>query len=149
MRLPALGLAVLALAPFVLDLGRTLAHGSRELASRAYGEQAAVWWAYGPVGRLLRERAGPGDRLHVASNEAGFYWQSEIVPASRLLYDSPLALRPELLPEVQDDLCGRPPRFLVLPLGTLPDYAACLGTLGYVSVTERFAPVRVLERVRS
>ena len=145
----AIGLAVVALAPFVVDLGRTLAHGSRELASRSYGEQADFWWAYEPAGRLLRERAQPGDRLYVASNEAGFYWQSQLVPASRLLYESPLALRPELLPEIQDDLCRRPPRFLVLPLGTLPDYAACLGALGYVSVTEEFAPVRVLERVRS
>ncbi|MBA3408882.1 MAG: glycosyltransferase family 39 protein [Solirubrobacterales bacterium] len=144
-----IGLAVVALAPFVLDLGKTLAQDSRQLASRAYGEQARVWWAYEPVGRLLRERGRPGDRLHVASNEAGFYWQSDLVPASRLLYDSPLALRPELLREVQDDLCRRPPRFLVLPLGTLPDYASCLGTLGYRSVTERFAPLRVLERVRS
>ena len=79
-----------------------------------------MWAAVEPVGAAIRARAAPGDRLYVAENEAGFYWQAGVRPASRLLYDSPLALRPELVPELQRAVCGRPPRFVVLPHGVVP-----------------------------
>ena len=61
-------------------------------------------------------------------------------PASRLLYDSILVLRPEVTP----DLCANPPRFLVLPHGELPAYASCL--TGYDPLPGVPAPVVVMER---
>ncbi len=118
---PAVPIAVVALG--VLALLVT----NRSLASRTYGGNVAVWEATEPVGAAIRERARPGDTMFVAGSEAGFYWQARVEPASRLLFDSILAFRPELTP----DLCARPPRFLVLPDGTLPGYAACLQGEGY------------------
>ena len=111
---PAVPIAVAALG--VLALLVT----NRSLASRTYGGNVAVWEATEPVGAAIRERARPGDTMFVAGSEAGFYWQARVEPASRLLYDSVLAFRPELTP----DLCARPPRFLVLPAGTYPAYAS-------------------------
>ena len=118
---PEVPIAVVALG--VLALLVT----NRSLASRTYGGNVAVWEATEPVGQLIRERARPGDTMFVGGSEAGFYWQARVEPASRLLYDSILEFRPELAP----DLCARPPRFLVLPDGTLPGYAACLQGEGY------------------
>jgi dolichyl-phosphate-mannose-protein mannosyltransferase len=145
-RLAALAVAVITVAPFVFDLGRSLGQGSHELAARAYGGQAGIWWASEPVGELVRARARPGDRLYVAGNEAGFYWRSGVTPATRLLYDSPLALEPELQREVEHDLCARPPRFVVLPLGTMPAYASCLSRLGYRTVAKQRPAIVILER---
>jgi len=142
----AVAVAAIAVAPFVLDLARGYGRGAHGLAEKAYGPQADLWWAYAPLGRLVRARARPGDRLYVAGNEAGFYWQSDATPATRLLYDSPLALRPELQREVQRELCSRPPRFVVLPLGTLPAYASCLTGAGYRRIAARSPSILVLDR---
>jgi hypothetical protein len=130
----------LAVAPFVGDLARSLVQGSDRLAERAYGGNAPMWEATVPVGALIRDRAAPGDRLYVAASEAGFYQQSRVRPASRLLYDSILTFRPQETP----DLCAAPPRFLVLPHGTLPAYAQCL--TGYQPLPGVPAPIVVLER---
>jgi hypothetical protein len=130
---PAVPIAVAALG--VLALLVT----NRSLASRTYGGNVAVWEATEPVGDAIRSRARPGDTMFVAGNEAGFYWQARVEPASRLLYDSILQFRPELTP----NLCARPPRFVVLPAGTLPDYATCLQ--GY---TQLQAPPPVVVLVR-
>jgi hypothetical protein len=99
-----------------------------------------MWEATEPVGKLIRERAGEGDRMYVAGSEAGFYQQARVRPSSRLLYDSILTLRPQETP----DLCAQPPRFLVLPQGTMPAYAACL--TGYRELPGVPAPIKVLER---
>jgi hypothetical protein len=132
----------------VVDLARGLADGTDALAQRAYGPgNAPVWAAVEPVGDAIRARAAPGDRLYVAENEAGFYWQAGVRPASRLLYESPLALRPELVPEIQRAVCGRrPPRFVVLPHGVLPDALQCLNGLGYRVAARHPPAVTVLER---
>jgi hypothetical protein len=137
--------AALAVLPFALDLGRSLANGSGWLAQRAYGGNARVWDAYAPVGRQLRALARPGDRLYVSGSEAGFYWQSGLQPAARLLYESPLNLRPQLLGELQRDVCGHPPRFLVLPTGTA-SRLPCLASLGYTEIPGHDPAVAVLER---
>jgi hypothetical protein len=131
----AMPIAVAALG--VLALAVT----NRSLADRTYGGNVAVWEATEPVGAAIRERARSGDAMYVAGNEAGFYWQARVEPASRLLYDSILALRPELTP----DLCARPPRFLVLPAGTFPEYATCLQDAGYTPLE---APPPVVALVR-
>jgi MFS family permease len=145
---PAVGaaLACLAAAPFALDLARNLVDGTDALADRAYGGNAPVWAAYEPVGAAIRARAAPGDRLYVAENEAGFYWQAGLAPASRLLYESPLALRPELAGELQATVCERPPRFVVLPHGVVPDVLRCLDGLGYRVALRHPPAVTVLER---
>ena len=78
--------------------------------------------------------------MYVAGSEAGFYQQARVRPASRLLYDSILVLRPEVTP----DLCAHPPRFLVLPQGTMPAYAGCL--TGYRELPGVPQPIKVLER---
>jgi len=114
---------------------------NRSLAERTYGGNVAVWEASEPVGAAIRERARPGDTMYVVGSEAGFYWQARVEPASRLLYDSILEFRPELTP----DLCAQPPRFLVLPAGTYPAYAACLQDAGYTSLN---APPPVVALVR-
>ncbi len=132
---PAVPIAVVALG--VLALLVT----NRSLASRTYGGNVAVWEATEPVGAAIRERARPGDTMYVAGNEAGFYWQARVEPASRLLYDSILEFRPELTP----DLCAQPPRFLVLPAGTYPAYATCLEDAGYTPLN---APPPVVALVR-
>jgi 4-amino-4-deoxy-L-arabinose transferase-like glycosyltransferase len=138
--------AAIAVAPFALDLARGYGRGADGLADKSYGGNAVMARAYEPVGRLVRARARSGDRLYVAGNEAGFYWQARLTPASRLLYDSPLALRPQLARELQRDLCARPPRFLILPLGTLPAYARCLGGRGYREVAAQPPSVLILQR---
>jgi 4-amino-4-deoxy-L-arabinose transferase-like glycosyltransferase len=145
---PAVGaaLAAVAVAPFALDLARNLADGTDALAGRAYGGNAPVWAAYQPVGAAIRARATPGDRLYVAENEAGFYWQAGLTPAARLLYESPLALRPELVPELQAAVCRRPPRFVVLPHGIVPEALRCLDGLGYRVALRHPPAVVVLER---
>ena len=132
---PAVPIAVAALG--VLALLVT----NRSLASKTYGGNVAVWDAAEPVGQLIRDRARPGDTMFVAGNEAGFYWQARVEPASRLLYDSILEFRPELTP----DLCAQPPRFLVLPAGTYPSYATCLQDAGYTPL-EAPSPVVALMR---
>jgi 4-amino-4-deoxy-L-arabinose transferase-like glycosyltransferase len=142
----AAALAVVAVAPFAIDYARGIGRSARTLSVRYYGPQARLWATYEPVGALLRPRSRPGDRLFVAGNEAGFYWQGDMRPATRLLYDSPLNLRPELTSEVTRDLCARPPRFVVLPLGTLPPYAACLGGAGYRPIGTLGPSVRVMQR---
>jgi hypothetical protein len=142
------GLAAVAVAPFALDLARNLVDGTDALAARAYGPgNEPVWAAAEPVGAAIRARAAPGDRMYVAENEAGFYWQAGLRPASRLLYESPLALRPELVPEVQRAVCGRrPPRFVVLPHGVFPAALHCLDRLGYRVALRHPPAVTVLER---
>jgi 4-amino-4-deoxy-L-arabinose transferase-like glycosyltransferase len=145
-KVAALTVGVITIGPFVFDLGRGLDKGPHALSSSAYGRQARIWWAYKPAGRLLRARARPGDRLYVAGNEAGFYWQSDVAPASRLLYDSPLLIRPELQREIERALCSRPPRFVVLPLGTLPAYASCLNRMGYRTIATQRPSILILER---
>jgi hypothetical protein len=147
-RAVALVAAVLAIAPFAADHVRALAGGGDALADRSYGEQAQVWRMYEPVGALLRERARPGDRLYVTGNEAGFYWQSRLRPASPLLYEAPLTVRPELGEELRRALCGRPPRFLVLSAGAAPAAAPCLAGAGYVVVARRPPAIVVLDRGR-
>ena len=100
-----------------------------------------IWNATQPVGQLIRERAQPGDTLYVAENEAGFYQQARVEPASKLLYDSVLQLRPQETP----DLCALRPRFIVLPTGTPPAYlAGCL--TGFAPVAGTPAPTVLLER---
>lgn len=136
----AIALIGIALAPFGGDLARSLAQGSDRLAARTYGANVAIWEATEPVGELIHARADPGDRMYVAGSEAGFYQQARVRPASRLLYDSILALRPEEIP----DLCASPPRFLVLPHGQMPAYASCLN--GYRPLPGVPAPVVVMER---
>lgn len=146
---PAVGLALgaLAVAPFAFDLARNLAGGTDALARRAYGPgNEPIWAAVEPVGAAIRARAAPGDRLYVADNEAGFYWQAGVRPASRLLYESTLALRPELVPELQRAVCGRPPRFVVLPHGSVPAALQCLNDLGYHVALQHPPAVTVLER---
>jgi hypothetical protein len=146
-RLALAAAAAIAVAPFVADLARSYGRGADGLADQSYGKaNAALWRAYEPVGRLVRARARPGDRLYVAGNEAGFYWQSRLTPAARLLYDSPLELRPGLTRELQRELCARPPRFVILPLGTLPPYAACLNGRGYRRLAARPPSVLILQR---
>jgi hypothetical protein len=145
-RVLAAALAVVAVAPFVVDYARGLGRSAASLSVRDYGPQARLWADYEPVGALLRRRSRPGDRLFVAGNEAGFYWQGDMRPATRLLYDSPLNLRPELAGEVTRELCARPPRFVVLPAGALPPYATCLGTGGYRRVGTFPPSVQVLQR---
>jgi 4-amino-4-deoxy-L-arabinose transferase-like glycosyltransferase len=144
-RVLAAALAVVAVAPFAIDYMRGIGESAQALSVRYYGPQARLWATYEPVGALLRPRSRPGDRLFVAGNEAGFYWQGDLRPATRLLYDSPLNLRPELTGEVAHDLCTRPPRFLVLTSGALPPYAACLASAGYRTVGT-WATVRVMQR---
>ncbi len=145
-RVLAAGLAVVAVAPFAIDYVRGIGQSAQTLSVRYYGPQARLWASYEPVGAFLRPRSRPGDRLFVAGNEAGFYWQGDLRPATRLLYDSPLNLRPELTSEVARELCARPPRFLVLPLGTLPPYAGCLAGAGYRTVGTWGPTVRVMQR---
>jgi 4-amino-4-deoxy-L-arabinose transferase-like glycosyltransferase len=145
-RAAAAAVAVVAVAPFAFELVRSTGQSAQTLSARSYGDNARVWSSYGPVGRLVRARSRPGDRLYVAGNEAGFYWQTGLAPSTRVLYDSPLLLRPQLTGAVVHDLCTRPPRFVVLPLGALPPYAACLGGAGYREVGAWSPAVRVLQR---
>ncbi len=87
---PAVPIAVAA-------LGRARAAGDR--TARWRRARTAATWRCGRrrAGRAaIRERARPGDTMFVAGSEAGFYWQARVEPASRLLYDSILAFRPEL-----------------------------------------------------
>jgi hypothetical protein len=142
----AAAVAVVAVAPFLVELARSVGASAQTLAQRSYGGNARIWSDLGPVGRLLRARAGAGDRLYVAGNEAGFYWKAGLEPATRLLYDAPLSLRPRLADEMTHDLCARPPRFVVLPSGTLPPYAACLDGAGYREIGAWPPAVRVLQR---
>jgi Dolichyl-phosphate-mannose-protein mannosyltransferase len=146
MRALAASVAVLAVAPFLVELARSIGQTPQTLAMRSYGDNARVWSDYAPVGRLLRARSSPGDRLYVAVDESGFYWQAGLEPATRLLYDSPLLLRPQMTGEMTHDLCTRPPRFVVLPSGTLPPYAACLGGARYRQIGAWSPSVRVLQR---
>jgi hypothetical protein len=110
------------------------------IAQRTYGDNAALWEQIEPVGKLIHDRARPGDTLYVAESEAGFYQRARVTPASPLLYDSILALEPSRAPE----LCASPPRFLVLPHGVLPSYAHCL--TGYAPLPGVPAPIQVLVR---
>ena len=141
----ALAVVVVA-APFAIDDARAMLGGSAWLATRAYGEQAATWRAYAPVGALLRARASSRDRLYVTGNEAGFYWQARLRPASRLLYDAPLGVRPELAREFRRAVCERPPRFVVLTDGALPAHASCLTGAGYREVARHAPAIVVLRR---
>lgn len=137
---PLLYLLLLAVIPFAAEDVRSLVQGSDRLAQRVYGGNVAVWEAAEPVGKLIKQQARPGDTMFVAGSEAGFYQYARVKPASPLLYDSILTLEPSLTP----DLCSAPPRFLVLPHGTLPAYAQCLK--GYKPLPGVPSPVQVLEQ---
>jgi hypothetical protein len=105
---------------------------------------APVWMNYEPVARELRDRSEEGDRLFVAGAEPGFYWASGVLPATRLIYDYPLDVRPELGAQFERQLCGAPPRWVVLPggggvagyPGGFPSEAGCLAALPYELVAE-------------
>lgn len=112
---------LLATAPFAIDVSRTLHQTPDSLAVRMYGAQATVWALQDEAGLFLRKRALPGDRLMVAESEPGFYWASGIRPASRYIYDYPWQFEPGFMTQVAADL-DPPPRFMVLPRGSLPPY---------------------------
>ena len=137
---PLIFVLALAVVPFALEDVRNLVGGPDRLAQRTYGANAALWKTTEPVGKLIHDAAGPYDRMYVAESEAGFYAQAHVKPASRVLYDSILALEPERAPH----LCETRPRFLVLPHGVLPAYAQCLSD--YTPMPGVPAPVVVLER---
>jgi len=137
---------VIAALPFARSVADLRGKDGGQIALELYGAQAAPWLEAYAVGQDLRSRAGPGDRLFVSGAEPMFYWTSGLEPASRFIYDRPAGVVPErYLAAIAREVCARPPRFVVLPLGTWAPEAACLQGAGYRPVEIR-APVVVLER---
>ena len=125
--------ALIVVGPFARTVADTIGKTGSQLAIEAYGTEARPWLVQYAVGSAIRERASPGDRLHVFGSEPGFYWTSGVRPASKFAYDIPFSIDPSrYLPVVQRELCRRPPRFLVDPAAReLAPRPRCLATLSY------------------
>lgn len=137
-------IALLFVLPFAGSLWRSASKSPDEIAIETYGPQAGVWSLYDDVSSVLRTRATPDDEVFVASAEPGFYWHSGLTPASRYIYDYPMAVDPDFLTSLEEDL-RVPPRFVVLPYGSWPPYLGGLQSQPY-EVIATFDTVTVLER---
>lgn len=133
----------MAAVPFLINLAGMRGKTPVALAERMYGPQAQIWATQQEAGDFLRARADPNDRLMVAGAEPGFYWTSELRPASYYIYDYPIQFDPEFVSRVERDLSD-PPRFVVLPYGQWPPYMASLQTQSY-SLIHTIGSVQILE----
>jgi len=125
--------ALIAIAPFARTVAETFGKTGSQLALETYPTEARPWLVQYAIGRAIRARASPGDRLHVFGSEPAFYWTSGVRPASMFAYDIPVSIDPgRALPVVRQDLCRNPPRFLVDPAAReLAPRPRCLATLPY------------------
>lgn len=133
----ALGAAPLVVLGYGLqtvpgEVSRMFDRGPEEIAFVIYGEQSLVWAEYEPVGRLIADRAAPGDDMFVAGPEPGFYWYSGQPVAGRYSYDYPLYLDPAREAEFRTSFCRRPPTRILVPFeGGWPPYLAMVDRAAY------------------
>ena len=105
----------LAAFPFLQDIAQNYTLTPQQLGMRMFGPQSAAWNYQEEVGRWIRERAQPGDRLFVVGAEPGFYWQSGLKPATRYLYEYAEVGVPNFTDQLNETLGKNPPAFVVMP----------------------------------
>jgi hypothetical protein len=141
-------LAAVAVFPFAREDVRAYEGPNGSVLYRVYGHDHVDLWANATkAGLFLRERARPGDRLHVGESTPQAYWYSRIRPATRVVIEDVARMKPELLGEVQRGLCRYPPKFVVLPFTNWPAHLTCLpDEVGYREIM-RAGTVVVVQRV--
>jgi len=139
----SLGSVLVVAALFLRSSFAAFGQNPNALAVQLYGTQAKVWAEYEPVGAWLRTHASSSDTLFVVGAEPGFYWQSGLQPATRLLYDYPIWVDPELHRYLLATLNANPPTFVVETWGVSPDYMSALEEYSYRQIAS-FETVRVL-----